>query len=63
MKVGDDTVVLGKVDPDLEVGNRSVVMGTTDLNRNSIYRGPLAAGYEAKAEGNGIAVGTRASAG
>ena len=59
--IGDDSVVIGKVNR--KVGNRSVVIGPTDDHGNTIIRGPLAAGYKARAEKNSIAIGAYANAG
>jgi hypothetical protein len=59
--VGEDAVVIGQVTG--TVGNRSVVIGATDNNGNTILNQPMAIGYCAKAGPNSIAIGAYAGAG
>ncbi len=63
MKIGEDSVVVGNVAPDTNIGDRSVVIGPTDENGNTIINKPMAIGYGAKAGPNSIAIGAHASAG
>lgn len=60
--VGDDSVVIGNVSH-RNVGSRSVVIGATDANGNTIIDKPMAVGYGAKAGPGSIAIGAYAGAG
>lgn len=63
MKVGKDSVVMGKVSPDSTVGDGSVIVGATDANGNTILNTQMAVGHGAKAGQDSIAIGAFASAG
>jgi len=63
MKTGKDSVVIGNVPPNSEVGEGSVVIGATDANGNTIINQPMAVGRGAKAGKNSISIGAYASAG
>ena len=63
MKIGEDSVVMGNVPSSTNVGDRSVVVGTTDANGNTIHNQPMAVGYGAKAGPGSIAIGAHANAG
>ncbi|WP_157958604.1 hypothetical protein [Salinicola sp. CPA57] len=62
-KVGNDSVVMGKVSEDLQVGDRSVVIGATDERGNVILTNPMAIGHGARAGKGSIAIGSGAMAG
>lgn len=62
LNIGEDSVVIGNV-PYQNVGNRSVVIGPTDSNGNTILNGTMAIGYSASAGENSIAIGAYAGAG
>lgn len=62
MKIGKDSVVIGQVPEGLQVGDRSVYVGATDANGNSVLR-EGAYGYGARAGKGSLAVGAQASAG
>jgi hypothetical protein len=62
-KIGKDSVVMGRVPADIEVGDRSVVIGATDSNGNTILNQTMAVGHGAQAGQNSIAIGAGASAG
>jgi hypothetical protein len=62
-QVGDDSVVYGRVSPNLRVGSRSVVVGATDANGNTILNQPMAVGAGAYAGPGSIAIGAGAGAG
>ena len=49
MKIGKDTVVIGNVSPNTEVGDGSVVIGPIDANGNTIINQPMAVGRNAQA--------------
>jgi hypothetical protein len=61
--VGDNSVVYGRVSPNLRVGNNSVVVGATDSNGNTIITQPMAVGAGAYAGPGSIAIGAGAGAG
>ena len=61
VEVGEDSVVMGQVTG--SVGHRSVVIGATDNNGNTIINQPMAVGYGAQADPTSIAIGAFASAG
>ena len=66
MKIGDDSVVIGNIGENENIGNRSVRIGATDANGNTILRpdaGGMAIGYGAKAGAYSIAIGAHAGAG
>jgi hypothetical protein len=63
MKIGNESVVMGKVSESMNVGDRSVVIGATDSRGNTIINTPMAVGYGAKAGPGCIAIGAYASAG
>ncbi len=63
MKVGNDSVVMGAVPPNLEVGDGSTIIGPTDANGNTIITQPMAVGRNAQAGSNSIAIGAGAHAG
>lgn len=63
MIIGKDSVVYGKVPEGLIVGDRSVVIGATDRQGNTILNTPMAVGYGAKAGPGSIAIGAHAGAG
>ncbi len=63
MKVGNDTVVIGNVPSNTEVGDGSVVIGATDSNGNTILNTPMAIGRNANAGPGSIAIGAGANAG
>jgi hypothetical protein len=60
LNVGKDSVVFGNVTGN--VGDRSVVIGATDSNGNTILNTQMAIGFEAFAGPGCIAIGTRAGA-
>jgi Leucine-rich repeat (LRR) protein/GTPase SAR1 family protein len=62
-EIGDDSVVYGNVPFNLKVGNRSVVVGSTDANGNTILDRSMAVGYGAQAGENGISIGAFAGSG
>jgi len=59
--VGKDSVAIGRVSG--SVGDRSVVIGATDSNGNTIITQPMAVGYNAQAGPGSIAIGANARAG
>lgn len=59
--VGQDSVAIGRVTA--PVGDRSVVIGATDSNGNTIITQPMAVGYNAQAGPGSIAIGANARAG
>ncbi|HXJ56953.1 MAG TPA: hypothetical protein VNU68_09835 [Verrucomicrobiae bacterium] len=59
--VGKDSVAIGRVSG--SVGDRSVVVGATDSNGNTIITLPMAVGYNAQAGPGSIAIGANARAG
>jgi len=61
MKVGHDSVVIGRVDDSVAIGDRSVVVGATDSSGNTIIR-EGAFGYGAKASLGSVAIGAHANA-
>ena len=63
MKIGNDSVVMGNVPQNLEVGEGSVVIGPTDANGNTILNRPMAIGRNAQAGPTSIAIGAGANAG
>jgi hypothetical protein len=63
MKVGKDSVVIGNVPPNSQVGNGSVVIGATDSQGNTIIDRPMAVGRGAQAGPGSIAIGAFAGAG
>lgn len=63
MKIGKDSVVMGNVPADLEVGEGCVIIGATDNRGNCIINQPMAVGRNAHAEPGSIAIGAGAGAG
>ena len=63
MKVGKDSVVMGNVPSNLEVGEGCVIIGATDGHGNTIINQPMAVGRNAQAGPNSIAIGAGANAG
>jgi hypothetical protein len=61
VQVGRDSVAIGRVSG--AVGDRSVVIGATDTNGNTILTQPMAVGYNAHAGPGSIAIGANAGAG
>jgi hypothetical protein len=59
MKIGKDAVVMGNISPDTEVGDGSVVIGSTDAQGNIINQ-PMAVGRNAQAGPQSIAIGAGA---
>lgn len=57
LKVGDMSVVMGKVPPGTQVGSRSVVLGATDDRGNSRYDTPMTVGYAAKGNSTSVVIG------
>jgi hypothetical protein len=62
-RVGNDSVVMGRVPPNQVVGDRSVVVGATDDQGNTILTTPMAVGHGATAGHGSIAIGAGAHAG
>jgi hypothetical protein len=62
-KVGKDSVVIGNVSPNADIGDGSVVIGATDANGNTIINTPMAVGRGAFAGPGSIAIGAGAGAG
>jgi len=63
VKVGKDSVVIGNVPPNTQVGDYSVVIGATDARGNTIINTPMAVGRGAHAGPGSIAIGAFANAG
>jgi hypothetical protein len=64
LSVGKDSTVVGRVPDDSKIGDRSVIVGATDANGNTILnRGGTAIGTGAKADTTSIAIGEGANAG
>jgi hypothetical protein len=66
MNTGDDSIVIGNVGDNENIGNRTIRVGSTDQFGNVILRpdsGGIAIGNGAKAGSYGIAIGTNAAAG
>jgi hypothetical protein len=63
MKIGKDSVVMGNVPSNLEVGEGCVIIGTTDERGNTIINQPMAVGRNTQARPNSIAIGSGANAG
>lgn len=63
MKVGKDSVVIGNVPPNIQVGDGSVIIGATDARGNTIINTPMAVGRGAHAGPGSIAIGAGANAG
>lgn len=63
MKIGKDSVVIGNVPSNIQVGDGSVVIGATDSRGNTIINQPLAVGRGAQAGPGSIAIGAFAGAG
>ena len=63
MKIGKDSVVIGKVPSNIQVGDGSVVIGATDSQGNTIINQPMAVGHGAQAGPDSIAIGAFAGAG
>ncbi len=59
--VGQDSVAIGRVSG--TVGDRSVVIGATDSNGNTVITQPMAIGHNAQAGPGSIAIGANARAG
>ena len=62
-RVGKDSVVIGNVSPNADIGDGSVVIGATDANGNTIINTPMAVGRGAFAGPGSIAIGAGAGAG
>jgi internalin A len=62
-EIGDDSVVYGKIPPNLKVGNRSTVVFPTDANGNTIIDRSTAIGYGAQAGEHSISIGAFAGSG
>lgn len=63
MKTGKDSVVIGSIPSDSQVGEGSVVIGATDSRGNTIINQPMAVGRGAQAGPGSIAIGAFAGAG
>lgn len=63
MKIGKNSVVMGLVSPDLEVGEGCVIIRPTDERGNTIIDKPMAVGHGAQAGIGSIATGAFAGAG
>jgi hypothetical protein len=63
MKIGKDSVVMGNVPEDMEVGEGCVIIGATDDRGNCIINTPMAVGRDAHAGPGSIAIGAGAGAG
>ena len=63
MKIGKDSVVIGNVPSNIQVGDGSVVIGATDSRGNTIINQPMAVGRGAQAGPGSIAIGAFADAG
>ena len=63
MKIGKDSVVIGNVPSNIQVGDGSVVIGPTDSRGNTIINQPMAVGRGAQAGLGSIAIGAFAGAG
>jgi hypothetical protein len=64
IRVGNDSVAVGNISDGSKIGDRSVVVGPTDSNGNTILnRGGTAIGKGAKADATSIAIGENANAG
>jgi hypothetical protein len=63
MKVGKNSVVMGHVPPNLEVGEGCVIIGATDERGNTIIDKPMAVGHGAQAGLGSIAIGAFSGAG
>ena len=63
MKIGKDSVVMGNVPFNSEVGEGCVIIGPTDERGNTIINQPMAVGRNAQAGSNSIAIGAGANAG
>jgi hypothetical protein len=61
--VGNDSVVMGNVPPTARVGDRSVVIGATDANGNTILTRPMTVGHNAHGGPNSIVIGADAGGG
>ncbi len=62
LTVGEDSVVMGKVPPNTNVGNGSVVIGATDDKGNTIINTPMAVGRNAHVGTGSIAIGANSGA-
>ena len=63
MKIGKDSVVIGNVPADAQVGEGCVIIGATDARGNTIINTPMAVGRGAYAGPGSIAIGAGANAG
>jgi hypothetical protein len=63
VKIGKNSVVIGKVPSNLSIGEGSVVVGPTDDRGNTILNQPMAVGFGAKAGLNSISIGAFAGSG
>jgi hypothetical protein len=63
MKIGKNSVVMGLVSPDLEVGEGCVIIGPTDERGNTIIDKSMAVGHGAQAGPDSIAIGAFSGAG
>lgn len=62
MKVGKNSVVMGQVPADAEIGEDCTIIGATDANGNTILNTSMAVGKGAYAGPGSIAIGTGAGA-
>ena len=62
MKIGKDSVVMGQMPADAEIGEGCTIIGATDANGNTILNTTMAVGKGAFAGPGGIAIGTGAGA-
>jgi hypothetical protein len=62
MKVGKDSVVMGNVPADAEIGEGCTIIGATDALGNTTLNTTMAVGKGAYAGPGGIAIGTGAGA-
>lgn len=61
--VGNDSVVMGLVSSNAQVGDRSVVIGATDAHGNTILNQPMVVGHDAHGGPNSIVIGADAGGG
>jgi hypothetical protein len=63
MKIGKDAVVIGNVPSNIQVGDGSVVIGSTDSRGNTIINQPMSVGRGAYSGPGAISIGAFAGAG
>lgn len=61
--VGADSVGMGLIPPGTKIGDRSVLVGATDSNGNTVIPGGTAVGYGAHADPTSVAIGAGAGGG